>query len=143
MSRMTSSRPYLIRALYEWITDNGLTPYLLADASHPDVQAPTDLADPGGRLVLNISPRAVRDLDLGQGSIGFGARFAGTAWQVSIPVPAVVAIYARENGHGMVFSDDDHPHPPDDDQSGSAPVSGGLSSSGPVAPKKPNLRVVK
>jgi stringent starvation protein B len=143
MSRMTSSRPYLIRALYEWITDNGLTPYLLADASHPDVQAPTDLADPGGRLVLNISPRAVRDLDLGQGVIGFGARFAGTAWQVSIPVPAVVAIYARENGHGMVFSDDDHPRPPDDGEPGSAAGVGGRSSPGVATPRRPNLRVVK
>lgn len=140
MPEMTSSRPYLIRALYDWITDNSLTPYLLADAAHPGVQAPTDLADPGGRLVLNVSPRAVRELNLGVEHIEFGARFSGTAWQVTIPVSAVIAIYARENGHGMMFSDDDHPPP---DGPSSSPGGSETESTQNTKPRRPNLRVVK
>ena len=132
---MTSSRPYLIRALYDWIIDNGLTPYLLVDAARDGVQAPTDFADEGGRLVLNISPRAVRGLDLGQEDICFSARCGGTPWDVHLPTAAIIAIYARENGQGMMFSDDDQPQPPDD---------GSTEDDRPAgAARRPNLRVVK
>lgn len=135
---MTSSRPYLVRALYDWIVDNGHTPYLLVDARKEGVSAPTDLADPSGRLVLNVSPRAVRQLDLGLADITFEARFSGTAWLVSLPVSAVMAIYAKENGYGMMFSDDDHTQPPDgkrDDVQG--------MEDAPASPRRPILRVVK
>ena len=137
---MTSSRPYLIRALYDWIIDNGLTPYLLVDAAREGVQAPTDFADEAGRLVLNISPRAVRGLDLGQADICFNARFGGTPWDVSLPTAAVIAIYARENGQGMMFSDDDQPEPPGGDGPGE---SGGDDDTPARSAKRPNLRVVK
>lgn len=127
---MTSSRPYLVRALYEWIVDNGLTPYILVDADYEGLEAPVEYAD-NGKLVLNIAPRAVRDLNVGNDYISFNARFGGVARDVHVPVPAVMAIYARENGQGMLFSerDDGGEPPPDGPQSGK----GG----------RPMLRVVK
>ncbi len=133
---MTSSRPYLVRALYDWIVDNGLTPYLLVDAANEELQAPMEYAD-NGRLVLNISPRAVRHLDLGQEDILFSGRFGGRAFDVRVPVHAVLAIYARENGQGMLFSDGDDQQPP---------PGGGDSNGGPDSGDgkgKPQLRVVK
>ncbi|MBK1734103.1 ClpXP protease specificity-enhancing factor [Halorhodospira abdelmalekii] len=99
---MNSSRPYMIRAIYEWIADNDHTPYLLVDATRPDVDAPTEFAE-GGRLVLNVSPRAVQGLSMGNEWIAFSARFGGVARSVTLPVGAVIAVYARENGQGMLF----------------------------------------
>jgi stringent starvation protein B len=135
---MTSSRPYLIRALYDWIVDNGLTPYLLVDAENSGVNAPLEFVD-GGRLVLNVSPRAVRSLDLGMEEIAFSGRFGGQARDVSVPVRAVMAIYARENGQGMLFndSDDDPPSP------SGGPDENGDGGEGPRGNRRPNLRVVK
>jgi stringent starvation protein B len=126
---MTSSRPYLVRALYEWITDNGLTPYILVDVAKEGLQAPLEYAD-GGKLVLNIAPRAVRDLNVGNDAITFSARFGGVARDVHVPVQAVLAIYARENGQGMLFSERD--------DGGSTPPAGPQGKGG-----KPTLRVVK
>ncbi|PWG65186.1 ClpXP protease specificity-enhancing factor [Sediminicurvatus halobius] len=131
---MTPSRPYLIRALHEWIVDNDCTPYLLVDASRADLDAPLEYAD-NGKLVLNVAPRAVRGLALGNQLIAFNARFGGAPRDVSVPVDAVLAIYARENGQGMLFSDDDGggDEPPPD--GGSGPDDG--------RERRPNLRVVK
>ena len=99
---MTSSRPYLIRAMYEWIVDNGFTPHILVDAGMDGVQVPpVQVSD--GKIVLNLSPSAVRDLDLGNAQITFSTRFGGTPFQVRVPAAATLAIYARENGKGMVF----------------------------------------
>jgi stringent starvation protein B len=113
---MTSTRPYLIRALYEWIEDNGLTPHILVDAESPGVEVPKQHVREG-QIVLNINPAAVRDLRLGNESIEFNARFGGVARTVRIPVVAVLAIYARENGQGMAFGDEkggeEPPEPPD------------------------------
>ena len=128
---MTSSRPYLIRALYEWIVDNGLTPYILVDIERPGLDAPLEYAD-GGKLVLNIAPRAVRALNVGNEAVTFSARFGGNARDVYVPIAAVLAIYARENGQGMLFSerDDDGGGPPTEPQD-----KGG--------PGRPTLRIVK
>jgi stringent starvation protein B len=130
---MTSSRPYLIRALYEWITDNGLTPYILVDAEAEGLHAPLEYAD-NGKLVLNIAPRAVRDFFVDNEHISFSARFGGHARDVFVPVRAVLAIYARENGQGMLFNEreegDATPPPPSDGPQG--------KGSG-----RPVLRVVK
>jgi len=118
MPTMTSSRPYLIRALYGWIVDNGLTPYLLVNAQNPSVDVPPEFVQ-DGKIVLNVSPTAVRALDLGNEHIVFGARFGGTPTEVSIPSDAVLAIYARENGQGMAFhaqADDHPPTPPEPDK---------------------------
>ena len=102
---MTSHRPYLLRALYEWIADNGMTPHLLVDATRPSVQVPMH-AVKDGKIVLNIAERAVSRLDMSNDTIRFSARFGGVSHSVSVPVGAVLAIYARETGQGMALPDD-------------------------------------
>ncbi len=126
---MTPNRPYLIRALYDWLVDNGMTPHLLVDANSEGVVVPTQFVQEG-RIVLNISPTAVQRLNLGNDLISFSARFEGAPWQVSFPPHAVVGIYARENGRGMLFPEEgpDEPAPPE----------------GPkTTPDRPSLRVIK
>lgn len=103
---MTSHRPYLLRALYEWIADNGLTPHLLVDATRANVRVPTH-AVKDGRIVLNVAQRAVAGLEMGNDVIRFSARFGGVSHAVSVPVEAVLAIYARENGQGMALPPED------------------------------------
>jgi stringent starvation protein B len=129
---MTPSRPYLIRALYEWIIDNGQTPYILVNAEAEQVVVPRQFVE-GGKIVLNINPSAVQNLELGNQLVELDARFSGTPMHVSVPVGAVLAIYARENGKGMVFTEEDGggDEPPPD----STPDEGGA--------KRPQLRVVK
>lgn len=102
---MTSNRPYLIRALYEWIADNNLTPHILVNAELPNVEVPQDYIHEG-RIVINVAPSAVRGLQLGNDAIQFSGRFAGTPHDIYIPTIAVMAIYARENGQGMVFGEE-------------------------------------
>lgn len=96
----------MIRALYDWILDNRMTPYLLVNAAHPQALIPTQFVQ-DGKIVLNISPTAVRALVLGNERIDFDARFAGVAMDVVVPVDAVLGIYARENGRGMLFPDEE------------------------------------
>ncbi len=146
---MTPSRPYLIRAIYEWIADNGYTPYLLVDATREDVDAPLEYAE-DGRLVLNVAPRAVQGLNMGNDEIVFRARFGGVPRSVQLPVSAVMAIYARENGQGMLFGDGDEAHAeghealePGQDEETDGPPEGPDGSGGPGGGKRPNLRVVK
>ncbi|RYF75133.1 MAG: ClpXP protease specificity-enhancing factor [Comamonadaceae bacterium] len=97
----TSTRPYLIRALYEWCTDNGLTPYVAVQVDET-VQVPREYVK-NGEIVLNISFDATSSLTLGNDFIEFKARFAGTAREIQVPISRVIAIYARENGQGMAF----------------------------------------
>lgn len=103
---MTSSRPYLIRALYEWITDNDLTPYLVINAEAKGAVVPRQYVE-AGRIILNVSAQATYGLQLKNDAIEFSARFSGAAMDVSVPISAVLAIYARENGRGMVFNEED------------------------------------
>jgi stringent starvation protein B len=103
MTAMTSNKPYLLRALNEWILDNGQTPHIIVDIHDPDVLVP-DQAIQDGKLVLNISPQATRDLELANDSITFQARFSGKPFNIYLPIDAVMAIYARENGQGMMFA---------------------------------------
>lgn len=127
--QMTSHRPYLLRALYEWIADNGLTPHLLVDATQPGVQVPTHTVK-DGKVVLNIAERAVAKLELGVDAVRFTARFGGVSHSVKVPVAAVLAIYARETGQGMALPDDtatasgpdDEPPDPMPDASGDDPA---------------------
>jgi len=99
---MISDRPYLIRALNEWILDNNLTPYILVDANADKVKVPSQsITD--GKTVLNISPAAVRELQINNDLILFSARFSGRTYHISVPVETVLAIYAKENGKGMIF----------------------------------------
>ncbi|VAW85138.1 Stringent starvation protein B [hydrothermal vent metagenome] len=110
---MTPSKPYLIRAIHEWIVDNDLTPHILVNAMVPDIVVPEKYIE-NGRIILNINGSAVRSLELGNEWIQFDARFDGQSMTVSVPVGAVLAIYARENGQGMVLEEeeDDLPTPP-------------------------------
>jgi len=135
--QMTSSRPYLIRAMYQWITDNGMTPHLLVDVSIDGVQVPTEHVK-NGKIILNIAPMAISSLILGDEEITFSARFSGNSMSIYIPVDAVLAVYAKENGQGMMFSEDDGAVSSDDD---SDPDPGPGSS--PTKAKRPSLRVVK
>jgi stringent starvation protein B len=132
---MTSNRPYLLRALYDWIGDNGLTPHILVDAEAPGLRVPPGVAR-DGRVVLNIAARAVGKFEIDQDSMRFLARFGGVSQSVVVPITAIRAIYARENGQGMQFPPEppgeDPPAPPDTPPS--APEDGG---------RRNHLRVVK
>ena len=143
---MTSYRPYLLRALTEWINDNGMTPHIMVDAGVPGVQVPAS-AVKDERVVLNIAERAVGQLSLGNDYITFGARFGGVAHEVFVPVAAVLAIYSRETGQGMALpediagtsSDPEHAVPAAD-----APEPPGDDDPAPPPPRRGNhLRVVK
>ncbi len=103
---MTSNRPYLVRAFYEWLVDNGLTPYLVVDVNVSEVVVPQQHVE-GDRITLNIGPSAVRNLDLGNEYISFNARFSGKPTDVLFPVSSVLGIYAQENGSGMLFPEEE------------------------------------
>ena len=142
---MTSYRPYLLRALTEWINDNGMTPHILVDAGLPGVQVPPG-AVRDGRVVLNIADRAVVGLHMDNEWIGFTARFGGVSQPVNVPVGAVLAVYARETGQGMVLPEENAP-PPTDGGDGDGPSAPPPAPEGPgdapTAGKRPHLRVVK
>lgn len=132
---MTSNKPYLIRAAYDWIVDNELTPYILVNAAYPGIQVPREHVN-HDRIVLNISPAATRGLLLENDRIIFTARFSGKTEQIFVPPGAVLEIYAKENGRGISFPIEDE---------GPPPTSSGLSSSDSdgVSKGKPSLKLVK
>ena len=100
---LTSKRPYLLRALHEWMTDNNETPLLVVDAAHSGVQAPGEYAEQG-KLILNVSYSATSSLLIGNDAVTFSARFNGRPMNLIVPIDAVMAVYGRETGEGMVFS---------------------------------------
>lgn len=139
---MNSSRPYLVRALYEWIVDNDCTPHILVNAEYPSVQVPQGFAS-DGQIVLNVSPSAVRGLNMDNEAVSFDGRFGGVSHHLFVPIGAILGIYARENGQGMVFElespildDEDDDVEPDDD----GPPEGGQP---PRPSGRPSLKVVK
>jgi stringent starvation protein B len=150
---MTSNRPYLLRAVYDWISDNGLTPYVLVDAALPGVRVPAHTIR-DGRVVLNLAMRAVANLELGNERICCLARFGGVSHAIDVPIEAVMAVYAHENGQGMMFPREEagiaaspaenqggprnevHPHEADVTQSPQ-------SSDSPPPKGPPKLRVIK
>jgi len=142
--RMTSHRPYLLRALVEWINDNQMTPHLLVDASLPGVQVPSS-AVKDGRVVLNIAERAVVRLDIDNEGISFTARFGGVSFPVQVPMAAVLAVYARETGQGMALPDDLPGTGGTANEDGDNAASSGHDpeDTPPPAGKRPHLRVVK
>jgi stringent starvation protein B len=105
---MTPNRPYLLRAFYDWIVDNDCTPHLVVNAEYPAVQVPMQFVQ-DGQIVLNISPSAVTQFDMDNQQLSFNARFSGQPMQVYVPMGAVLAIYARENGEGTVFTQETFP----------------------------------
>ncbi len=100
--KLTPQRPFLLRAYYDWLVENDLTPHLVVDATLPGVRVPTEFVR-DGQIVLNIAPRAVGNLDLGKETISFNARFSGRPHSVVVPMYAAMAVYARENGAGTMF----------------------------------------
>ncbi len=130
-----STKPYMIRALYEWCSDSGFTPQLLVAVDGRTRVPPGFVKD--GQIVLNISAGATRNLTLDNDWIQFSSRFGGISHEISIPVDRVMAIFARENGQGLHFEPVDRPEPPDQ----APPASPGEA---PAPPKgKPSLKVVK
>lgn len=144
---MTSTRPYLIRAFYEWIVDNSCTPHLVVNATMPDVVVPQEYIE-NGQIVLNISVTAVSGLLLGDYAIEFQARFGGKVRKVFAPVKSILAIYAKENGRGMVFAEEDgeQPLPPPPStpiEKGETKGKGSKGKEGKKSGGKPFLTVVK
>jgi len=126
---MTSNRPYLLRAIHEWILDNQYTPHLMVDANAQGVDVPQNHVK-DGKIVLNIGPSAVDGLRISNDEVHFLARFSGVSRLVAIPMNAVLAIYAKENGRGMMFGEDEDKPDPDD-------------NTPPEPPTRPSLKVVK
>ncbi|MFO1400247.1 MAG: ClpXP protease specificity-enhancing factor [Steroidobacteraceae bacterium] len=142
-----SRRPYLLRAMHEWMSDSGFTPHVIVDAGRPGAEVPQAYVK-DGKIVLNLSWSATQHLVMGNDWIEFDARFGGVAQHVRVPVGAVLGVYARETGEGMVFSDGENepPPPPQESGPGDAPPHGGASGGGegkPPAKKRPKLEVVK
>ncbi len=102
VSQLSPRRPYLLRAFYDWLLDNELTPHVVVDVTVDGVSVPMEFAR-DGQIVLNIAPRAVASLEMTNEVVSFNARFGGIPRQVSVPMAAVLAIYARENGAGTMF----------------------------------------
>jgi stringent starvation protein B len=131
---MSSLKPYLIRAIYDWILDNQFTPYMLVNAEVEGAVVPQAFVQ-DGQIVLNLRPEAVNGLSLGNDAILFNARFGGKPMKVDVPLRAVLALYAQENGRGMIFDEDevgDDASPPPEPE-----------SPAPIPRKRPTLTVVK
>lgn len=114
---MRSSKPYLIRGLYEWLLDNEVTPYILVDTNYKGVTVPSGLAT-DSKLVLNLAPSAIDKLDMTNDYLSFSARFGGVAQDIYCPIESILAIYARENGEGMMFTPDSEQTSETDDTAG-------------------------
>lgn len=104
---LSPTRPYMARAIYEWICDNQLTPYLLVDATQPYTSVPEQFVK-DGQIVLNIAPHAVHQFQMSNDAISFSARFGGVARDIYVPISALLGIYARENGQGLFFDPDEY-----------------------------------
>ncbi len=141
---MTSSRPYLIRALHEWIVDNGHVPHLLVDATQPGVVVPEAFVR-DGQIILNVGYTAVQGLQMDNEAVSFNARFSGQPMEVYVPIEAVKAIYDRENGRGMMFADE--PGAADGSAAGAPAAEADAESEdkpeGGKEKGRPNLKVIK
>ena len=133
---LSRQRPYLLRAMHEWMTDNALTPHIVVDGAYENLDLPREHVR-DGRIVFNVSYAATRGLVLGNDAVRFEARFNGVPRAMIVPVEAILGIYARENGQGMVFAEEKGTEPPPD---GTDPPSG---DSGPSSGGRPTLKVVK
>lgn len=140
MADLSSRRPYLIRALYDWVLDNDLTPHLLVAADADGVDVPRQFVTEDGKITVNVSPGAVRGLSLDNELISFSARFSGQNYNVSVPPGAVLALYARENGEGMLFGEVEEAQPPG--ASSDAPEDVPAGDDDPKK-KRAHLKVVK
>ncbi|NQY25655.1 MAG: ClpXP protease specificity-enhancing factor [Piscirickettsiaceae bacterium] len=127
---MTSQKPYLVRAIYEWLLDNQLTPYLLVNTTIDGVQVPHDYIN-DNKIVLNIAPNAISNFHANNEWVSFSARFSGKPMELFVPITAILAIYSKENNEGMFFTDDEPLKPPTPSKSSS------------IKRAQPKLKVVK
>jgi len=153
---MTSNKPYLVRAFYDWIVDNDCTPHVVVNALAVGVEVPQVYVN-DGQIVLNVAPRAVSAFNLDNEAICFTTRFGGVPTDIYAPMHAIIGVYARENGEGMAFEssapeatelrsiDDDVDDPTDKPPTGSGPSGSKRPGSKPsgTKPAGPKLRVVK
>jgi stringent starvation protein B len=133
-------RPYLLRALHEWITDSGATPHIVVDATVEGVIVPRQHVK-DDKIILNVSFTATQLLKLGNEALSFEARFNGASFPVHVPIRAVLGIYARETGQGMIFPEGDAE--PDPNDKAPPPAAAATDKKGPPAAKRPRLQVVK
>ena len=136
---MNSSRPYIIRALYDWILENECTPYILVDAFGEGVEVPQDHVK-DGQIILNISPKAVQSASISNDAVEFNGRFGGIPKRVLVPIKYILGIYAKENGQGMIFESDELPDPPNPPEE---PLNFRKKRSLDKRPAKPSLKIVK
>jgi len=142
---MKARRPYLLRAIHEWISDSLCTPHLVVDANATGVEVPRQYVK-DGKIVLNVSWSATANLRLGNDEVSFSGRFGGASMSVRAPISAVLAIYARETGQGMIFADDDAEPPPPADSAARPEVPGddpGPKPSTPSDSRRARFKVVK
>lgn len=149
MQKITSNQPYLLRAFYEWIVDNQLTPYVLVSTEYPYVNVPLDFVK-DGQIVLNVSPSACQGFVINNEYVEFNARFGGKPTFISFPCASVKAIYAKENGMGTAFDEPVPIEPSPQEQPTGVSTSDEQSAEQTEKPKsdtkkasKPSLRVVK
>ncbi|HEX7114600.1 MAG TPA: ClpXP protease specificity-enhancing factor [Steroidobacter sp.] len=135
---LKSRRPYLLRAMHEWISDCDHTPHIVVDATVPGVDVPRQYVQ-NGKIILNVSASATSMLSLGNEEVSFRARFGAVTYHVKIPIAAVLGIYARETGQGMIFSEADAPPPPTSPPTPTEPSPAGTNGKR----TKPTLKVVK
>jgi len=136
MMSMSSQKPYLIRAIYQWLLDNQSTPYLLVNTNHEGVVVPEQYIR-DARIVLNLAPDAINSLNMDNDWVSFSARFSGKAMDLFIPVIAIQAIYGKENNEGMFFPEEEHPTPP-------PPATSESNEPSPTKNNdKPSLKLVK
>jgi len=139
---MSSSKSYLVNALYQWIVDNHCTPYVLVDAYAANVEVPQDYVK-DGQIVLNIAPSAIGDLLIDKKGVSFNARFGGIPMDIFAPMQSVLGIYARENGQGMMFEPEIETGPPTEPPKGPGPKLVSNKKTDTSHAEKHSLRVVK
>ncbi len=136
---MTSTRPYLLRAIYEWVLDNHLTPHVVVNAHGEGVRVPQEYVQ-DGQITLNLSPGAVKNLSMDNELLFFNARFRGVPMDIQVPIASIMSIYARENGQGMIFNEEDYQPP---SPTPATPGGESVKRPGTKPAGKPSLRVIK
>lgn len=139
---LTPTRPYLARAIYEWICDNNLTPYLLVDATKPYTDVPQQFVN-DGQIVLNIVPHAVHMLNIDNEAVTFSARFGGVSKDIYVPMNAVLGLYAKENGQGLFFDPDEYANVQTDEDALKSNTSQQAETTTETSKKKPSLRILE
>ena len=136
--QLTPTRPYMVRAIFEWLEDNNLTPHIMVDTTQPNVKVPVEYVQ-DGRIVLNIASRATGNLVINNDFINFHARFGGVSQELWVPMQAVMGIYARENSQGMFFDPTEYDNAPQSEINTSQPA----ESADTQRPKRENKAGLK